>query len=130
MALHLIRIFLRMISIFPMSKQSLPTPIRQYQRLINLFHMVFIGISLVLYLSSLAYFLFFKARVLFIIFQAIFFTTVTLMRVTLYFLTINKRDQLAALMDDLEQMVEKREYSNAMKATQTYYVNVIPIHFN
>lgn len=114
MALRLIKIYLKLFGIFPMPKQSLPTALRQYRMFINTFHIAFTGVSLLLYLSALAYFLFFKARTVVIIFQAIFFTTVTLMRVTLYFLIIHKRTQLLVLMDDLEQLVEMREFELKM----------------
>lgn len=110
MAFRLEKIYFKLIGILPVPKRNLPSFLREYRLLINLIHIAFIGISLLLYFSSLAYFLMFKARATFIIFQAIFFTTVTLMRVTLYFLIIHKRVQLTVLMNDLEQMVEMREY--------------------
>ena len=113
MALRLIKIYLKCFGIFSIPKQSLPTALRRYQMFINSLHIIFTGVSLLLYLSALAYFLVFKAKTLVIIFQAIFFTTVTLMRVTLYFLIIYKRTQLSVLMDDLEQMVQIREFKKS-----------------
>lgn len=110
MALCLVKFFLRMFRIFPLSKQSLPSALQKHRMFINFLHIIITGVSLLLYLSALAYFLTFKAKSVVIIFQAIFFTTVTLMRVTLYFFIIHKRTQLLVLMDDLEQLVEMREF--------------------
>lgn len=110
MDLRLVRFHLKKFGIFPMTEKNLPKALRKYRMFINYLHVSFTGVSLILYFSALAHFLIFKARTVVIIFQAIFFTTVTLMRVTLYFLIVKKRDQLSLLMDDLELMVKMREF--------------------
>lgn len=115
MAFCLVKFYLEVFGIFPLSKQSLPTALQKHQMFINFLHILFTGVSLLLYLSALVYFLIFKAKSIVLTLQAIFFSTVTLMRVTLYFLTIQKREQLSLLMDDLEQMVEMRDFGKLRK---------------
>lgn len=110
MAFRLEKKYMKLIGIFLTPKQNFPSLLRKWRWIINFIHVAFIGINLFLYLSSLAYFLMFKAKKIFIIFQAIFFTTVTLMRVILFFLILYKRSELLTLMNDLEQIVESREY--------------------
>lgn len=109
MYLRIAKIYLKIFGIFPIPKQSLPLAARQYQQFINFLIIVFNSVSLLLYFSTLAYFLIFKVKTLIIFFQATFFTIVTFMRVTLYFLILLKKTQLSVLMDDLEQMIEMRE---------------------
>lgn len=62
---------------------------------------------LLLYLSSLGHFLIFRVKSPIALLQSVFFFTVTLMQVSLYFLILFEKSKLSALMDDLAEVLGK-----------------------
>lgn len=110
MYLRIAKIYLQIFGIYPIAKQNLPPAAREYQKFINFLIIAFTSVNLLIYLSTLAYFLIFETKTQSIFFQSIFFTTMTLMRVTVFFLILSKKAQLSLLMDDFDQMIEMREY--------------------
>lgn len=107
MALRIAKLYLQIFGIFPIPKQSLSSSLQNYQILLNILHISFVMIFLnVLYVSSLAHFMIFKAKTMIVFFQTTFFITVTLLRVALYLLILMKRTELSKFMDDLKQMIE------------------------
>lgn len=103
------KLFLYIFGIVPISEKWWPNLSRKYKIAMSLFLIIFTSVSLCSYLASLGYFFIIKARSPIIFFLSAFFFTVTLMRVTLFFLILCERSKLSSLMDDLETTIEKRK---------------------
>lgn len=101
------KLYLRMFGILPIPQRNLPSVIRNCSPKINLIHIVLTSGCLLLYLSSLGHFLIFRVKSPIAFFQSVFFFTLTLMRVSLYFLILFEKSKLSALMDDLAEVVGK-----------------------
>lgn len=101
--------YLKWFGILPIPVQNLPSIFRRFEPTVHLIHTVLFGGSLVLYLSSLGYFLIFIVKSRVTLFMSVFFCSLTTMRVTLYFLMVWGKSELFVLIDDLEDVIKKRK---------------------
>lgn len=102
--------FLKIIGILPISKEHLPnfSHVRENQAMVNAVHIVFILICLALYISSVLYFLFCKAKTFAEYSETALFLVVTVTRILFYFIMLSKKKEMVALIADLEDTIENR----------------------
>lgn len=106
--------YLTIFGILPISGEHLPDllNLRKNQSLFNSMHIVFIIVCLALYISSVLYFLFCKAKTFAEYSEAALFLVVTVTRIAFYFMLLSQKKELAALFTDLEDTIEKSESFN------------------
>lgn len=108
--------YLKWFGILPTPVQNLPIRFRRFAPAINLLHTVLFCGGLLLYLLSLGHSLIFKAESHANIFMSAYLCTLTVMRVTLYFLMMRIRSELFVLIDDLEEVIKKSKQKSSLNS--------------
>lgn len=100
--------YLTIFGVLPIAEQHLPNifNLRNNQSLFNAIHIGFIMLSLTLYISSVLYFLFCKAKTFAEYSEAALFCVVTITRIAFYFMLLSQKKELNQLFSDLEETIE------------------------
>lgn len=101
--------YLTIFGILPIAEQNLPNlfNLRKNQSQFNSMHIGFVILCLTLYISSVLYFLFCKAKTFAEYSEAALFCVVTVTRIAFYLMLLSQKKELAKLFDDVEEIIEK-----------------------
>lgn len=98
---------LRMLGIFPVPEHYFPESLRDYRLIFNCVHILFIVVMMMCYSSAMLLFPIFKANTFDEYSESVLFCSVAILRVILYVILFFKKSQLLALLDELDEIVEK-----------------------
>lgn len=102
-----IRWYFILFGIIPIPESSLPISSRKYQSTINLLHIGFIIVSLLLYAASLVYFVLFEAKSFAEYSEVALFLAAMLLQWVFYYTAVSRRCHFVGLMNDLLEIFEK-----------------------
>lgn len=96
--------------VMPIPKERLPSALRSFQSIINFIHITIMIILMATYQSGPFGYMFFGATNFYEYTQGVFFIAVTTLHISVFICLLFQRTDLVALMDDLEEMIERSEF--------------------
>lgn len=105
--------YLTIFGILPVPEHHLPNllNLRKNQSLFNSMHIGFIIVCLALYISSVLYFLFYRAKTFAEYSETALFLVVSVTRIAFYFMLLSQKKELASLFMDLGETIETSKRS-------------------
>lgn len=109
--LHTIRKHFTILGIFYVSKQDLPSQLRECHAFINIVQICFVMASLLSYAAAVICFLLFKAKTFYEYSEAALFSAASFLLMAFYLVVMSKRYKLTNLMNDLEKVIIESNYT-------------------